>query len=340
MSQCLRIAVLGAGRIGRMHAEHIARRVSRAQVTTVVDLKPELAQSCAEACGIADFGVSVDHVLARSDVDAVAICTSSPTHTTIIEQAATAGKHIFCEKPIDLDLARIDHALSVVESKGVLFQVGFQKRFDNSYRRVRRAIDSGEIGEPHAAHLSSRDPAPPPIEFLRSSGGLFLDMMIHDFDMVCYLLGHDVASVYAAGSVRVDPAIGAINDVDTATVVIEYHNGTLVTIQNSRLCTFGYDQRVEVFGSKGSVRIDHAYPNTAVLSTSRGINRDVPYHFFLDRYKDAYIAELQAFVDAALDGKDSPLSGAEGRMPVVLGLAAQRSLTLGRPVRLKEISAA
>ena len=219
-----------------------------------------------------------------------------------------------------------------------MMQVGFQKRFDSSYRRLREAIDSGEVGQPHAAHLSSRDPAPPSIEFLRSSGGLFLDMMIHDFDMVCYLLGHDVESVFASGSVRVDPAIGEINDVDTAAVVIQYHNGTLVTIQNSRLCTFGYDQRVEVFGSEGSVRIGHAYPNTAVVSTQQGIKRDVPYHFFLDRYKGAYIAELQAFTDAVLDGNPSPLSGPEGRMPVVLGLAAQRSLSEGRPVKLTEIT--
>ena len=340
MSQRLRIAVLGAGRIGSMHAEHVARRVARAELVTVVDLKGELAQSCARSCGIDDYGESVADVLSRPDVEAVAICTSSPTHTDIIEQAASAGKHIFCEKPIDLNLSRIDRALEAVEKAGILLQVGFQKRFDSSYRRVRQAIDCGEIGQPHAAHLSSRDPAPPPIEFLRSSGGLFLDMMIHDFDMVCYLLGHEVASVYAAGSVRVDPAIGEINDVDTATVVVQYHNGTLVTIQNSRLCTFGYDQRVEVFGSRGSVRIGHAYPHTAVVSSKQGIWRDVPFHFFLDRYKDAYIAELQAFVDAVLDGSDSALSGMEGRMPVVLGLAAQRSLESGRPVPLTEITAA
>lgn len=340
MSHRLRIAVLGAGRIGHMHAEHIARRVKRAELVTVVDLKRDLARACAHACGLDDYGCSVENALARSDVEAVAICTSSPTHTAIIERAAAAGKHIFCEKPIDLDLDRIDRALKAVETAGVLLQVGFQKRFDSSYRRVRQAIDSGEIGKPHAAHLSSRDPAPPPIEFLRSSGGLFLDMMIHDFDMVCYLLGHEVESVYAAGSVRVDPAIGAINDVDTATVVVQYHNGTLVTIQNSRLCTFGYDQRVEVFGSEGSVRIGHAYPHTAVVSTHQGIRRDVPFHFFLDRYKDAYTAELQAFVDAILDGGASALSGAEGRMPVVLGLAAQRSLELGRPVKVAEVTSA
>ena len=340
MSNRLRIAVLGAGRIGRMHAEHIARRVTRAELVTVIDLEEDLAASSAYACGIKDYGTSVDDALMRSDVEAVAICTSSPTHTAIIKQAAAAGKHIFCEKPIDLDLIQIDHALEAVDKAGVLMQVGFQKRFDHSYQRVRQAIDSDEIGEPHAAHFSSRDPAPPPIEFLRTSGGLFLDMMIHDFDMVGFLLGHDVKSVFAAGSVRVDPAIGKINDIDTATVVIQYHNGTLVTIQNSRLCTFGYDQRVEVFGSTGSVRIGHAYPNTAVVSSQRGIRRDVPYHFFLDRYKNAYIAELQAFVDAVLDGTASPLSGEEGRMPVVLGLAAQRSLELGRPVELAEVTSA
>ena len=334
----LRIAVLGCGRIGSMHAEHIANRVPNAELATVVDLKLDLARACADVCGIDDYGESVDEVLNRKDVDAVAICTSSTTHTDIIIRAARAGKHIFCEKPIDLTLERIDAALAAVHESGVLLQVGFQKRFDPSYRRVRRAIDSGEIGTPHMVHIASRDPAPPPIEFLRTSGGLFLDMTIHDFDMSCFLMGHNAQSVYATAAVRVDPDIGTIGDVDTAVVIIRYEDETLLTIENSRLSPFGYDQRVEVCGSKGSIRVGHAYPTSTVVSTARGIRRDVPHHFFLDRYKDAYIEEIRAFSDAVLNGKPSPLSGEEGRMPVVLGLAAKRSLESGCPVLISEVS--
>ena len=340
MSPSLRIAVLGTGRIGRMHAEHIAFRVPNALLVAVVDLKVDLAHECAVACGIDDYGTSVDAILSRQDVDAVAICTASTTHTDIIIAAAAAGKHIFCEKPIDLTLNRIDSALKAVKDAGVMLQVGFQKRFDPSYRRVRRAIDSGEIGTPHSVHIASRDPAPPPIEFLRTSGGLFLDMTIHDFDMSCYLMGHDVDTVYAAAAVRVDPAIGEIGDVDTATVVLQYHDGTLLTIENSRLSAFGYDQRVEVFGSKGSIRVDHAYPNATILATRDGVRRDVPYHFFLDRYKDAYIEEMRAFTDAVLAGASSPLSGEEARMPVVIGLAAKQSLHTGRPVIIRDMEGA
>ena len=338
MKERLRVAVLGAGRIGKMHAEHIVHHVPRARLVSVVDLQEDLAQACALACGIDDYGTSVSSILDRSDVDAVAICTSSTTHTEIIEAAAGAGKHIFCEKPIDLTLERIDSALEAVESAGVLFQVGFQKRFDPSYQRIRRAIDDGEIGTPYSVHIASRDPAPPPIEFLRTSGGLFLDMTIHDFDMSCFLMGHDVITVYAAAAVRVDPAIGAIGDVDTATIVLQYGDGTLLTIENGRSSAFGYDQRVEVFGSKGSIRVDNAYPTTATLSTEESVRRDVPYHFFLDRYKGAYIEELRAFSEAVLDGKPSPLSGKEARMPVVIGLAAKLSLKAGRPVEIAEIA--
>ncbi len=337
MTKPLRIAVLGTGRIGRMHAEHIAFRVREAALVAAVDLKLDLARECAEACGIDHYGTSVDDVLAREDVDAVAICTASTTHTDIIQAAAGAGKHIFCEKPIDLTLARIDRALKVVKDAGVLLQVGFQKRFDLDYRRVRQAIDTGEIGTPHSIHIASRDPAPPPIEFLRTSGGLFLDMTIHDFDMSCYLMGHSVDTVYAAAAVRVDPAIGEIGDVDTATVVLQYKDGTLLTIENSRLSAFGYDQRVEVFGSKGSIRVDHHYPDATILATKDGVRRDVPYHFFLERYKNAYIEELRAFTNAVLAGGPSPLSGEEARMPVVIGLAAKRSLETGQPVKISDI---
>ncbi len=331
----LRVALIGAGRIGWMHAEHLAHRVPKAELTAVVDLDEAAARACGQAYR-ARWQTRYEEALQDPGVDAVAICTSSTTHTEIIEAAAVAGKHIFCEKPIDLTLARIDRALRAVQAGGVLLQVGFQRRFDSGFQRVRHAIETGEIGDPHSVHIISRDPAPPALAFLRTSGGLFLDMSIHDFDMTHFLLCQPIRRVFATGAVRVDPAIGEIGDVDTATVVLQCADGTIVTIENSRRATFGYDQRLEVFGSKGSIRVENVYPNTAEVLGKGGMHRDNPHHFFIERYRDAYVAELCAFTEAVLSGSDSPLSGEDARVSVELGLAAQRSLQTGLPVDLEQ----
>ena len=332
-SKALNIALIGAGRIGRMHAEHLAHRVPGATLAAVVDLSESAARTCGEAYR-ARWHTRCEPVFEDPAIDAVAICTSSTTHTELIEASAAAGKHIFCEKPIDLSLARIDRALRAVSTAGVMLQVGFQRRFDAGFQRIRRAIASGEIGEPHSVHIMSRDPAPPALEFLKSSGGLFLDMTIHDFDMTHFLLPRPIRRVYATGAVRVDPAIGEIGDIDTATVVLQCTDGTIVTIENSRKATFGYDQRLEVFGSKGSIRVENVYPNTAVVLDRGGMRRDNPHHFFLERYRDAYVAELCAFTEAVLHGDASPLSGEDARVSVEIALAAKRSLQTGLPVEL------
>lgn len=337
MGERLRVGLIGTGRIGRMHADHLAYQVPEACLVAVADLNREAAEACARACGITDVTEDYCDILARSDVDAVAICTSSPTHTRLIIDSAAAGKHIFCEKPIDIVLQRIDRAIDAAESAGVVLQIGFQRRFDPSFRRIREAVLSREIGEPHLLHLVSRDPAPPPVAFLKSSGGLFLDMMIHDFDMVGFLLDSTVETVYSEATVRIDPAIGEVGDVDTAVVVLRFGCGAIGTIDNSRKATYGYDQRAEVFGSKGSIQMQNAYPNTTTVSTAVHVRRDKPYHFFLERYREAFIQELRAFARAVLDGLPSPVSGADARKPVVIGLAAQRSHEEGRPVSLAEI---
>lgn len=337
MPEKLRIGLIGAGRIGRMHAEHIAFRVPEAELAIVADVHRTSAEACAKACGVSAVTDDYRMLLERPEVDAVAICSPSPTHMEIIEAAARAGKHIFCEKPLDLDLHRIDRAVAAVESGGVLLQVGFNRRFDPSFQRLREAVLEGEIGEPHLLHLVSRDPIPPPIEFLRFSGGLFLDMTIHDFDMACFLLGPAIESVYATARVLVDPAIGEAGDVDTAVVVLHYASGAIGTIDNSRRATYGYDQRAEIFGSKGSIRMHNAYPNTAWISSADNVRRDPPHHFFLERYREAYVQELRAFASAVLEDGPSPMSGREARMPVVIGLAAQRSSKENRPVRLDEV---
>jgi myo-inositol 2-dehydrogenase/D-chiro-inositol 1-dehydrogenase len=337
MSKKLNIALIGAGRIGRVHAAHLALRIPRARLSMVADVDRAAAQACARQYGIPVAVEAYQDVLDSPDVEAVVVCSATDTHTAIIEAAAAAGKHLFCEKPIDVALERIDRALAAVERAGILFQVGFNRRFDANYRRVRDAVAGGEIGTPHLLHIVSRDPAPPPLAYVKASGGIFLDMTIHDFDMARFLVGSEVETVYTAAGVRVDPAIGEAGDLDTAVVVLHFENGVIGTIDNSRQAVYGYDQRVEVFGSGGSIRIDNNHPNTAVVSTAQHVRRDLPLHFFMDRYVESYVAEMQAFVDAVLNDTPVPVTGRDGRAPVVMGLAARRSYDEKRPVRLDEV---
>jgi myo-inositol 2-dehydrogenase/D-chiro-inositol 1-dehydrogenase len=337
MDKPLNIGVIGAGRIGSLHAHNLAFRIPQAHVAMIADINELAARQVAERCRIPSVVSDYHAILENRAVQAVLICSATPTHATIIAEAAQAGKHIFCEKPIDLTLAKIDRALAAVAHAGVQLQVGFNRRFDANFARVRHAIANGEIGEPHLLHIISRDPAPPPLEYVRVSGGIFLDMTIHDFDMARFLAGDDVAEVYVAAAVRVDPAIGEAGDLDTALIVLKFHNGLIGTIDNSRKAVYGYDQRVEVLGSKGSIRTDNLYPNSAVISDGTSIHRDKPLYFFLERYHESFVNELTAFVDAVLHDKPVPVTGADGRAPVVMGLAARKSYDENRPVKLSEI---
>ncbi|MBM3879592.1 MAG: inositol 2-dehydrogenase [Verrucomicrobia bacterium] len=333
----LNVGIVGAGRIGRLHAENLCRRLPQARLRMIGDLVESAARDCARRLELPDWTTDYRQLVEHPDVQAVLICSSTDTHTEIIEAAAAAGKHIFCEKPIDADLGRIDRALAAVDRAGVLMQVGFNRRFDANFQRVRQAVTSGEIGTPHQVRIASRDPGPPPLDYIRKSGGLFLDMTIHDFDMARFLVGAEVEEVYATGGVRVDPAIGEAGDLDTALVVLKFANGVTGTIENCRQAVYGYDQRVEVFGSGGSILADNCYPNNALIQGQATIYRDRPLHFFLERYAESFVAELQAFFEAILEERPSPLSGAEGRLPVVMAHAARRSWAENRPVRLAEI---
>jgi myo-inositol 2-dehydrogenase / D-chiro-inositol 1-dehydrogenase len=333
----LNIGLIGAGRIGQLHAEHLVQRIPRARLLMVADVVEDAARQCAAQLHIPAATRDYQAVLANPDIQAVVICSSTDTHAEIIAAAAQAGKHIFCEKPIALDLAVIDQALAVVDRAGVKLQIGFNRRFDANFRRVREAVVRGEIGQPHRLHIISRDPAPPPLAYVKVSGGIFLDMTIHDFDMARYLIGSEVEEVYTTAGVMVDPAIGEAGDLDTALVVLRFANGVIGSIDNSRRAVYGYDQRVEVFGSGGSISTANNYPNTATLSDAQSVHRDLPLNFFIERYIESYVSEMNRFVAAVLDDVPVPVTGQDGRAPVVMGLAARRSYDEHRPVKLSEI---
>lgn len=333
----LQLALIGAGRIGRIHGRNAAFHVPEARLVAIADVNREAAEALAAELEVGDVVEDYRDLLARQDVDAVLVCSATDTHAEISQQAAAAGKHIFCEKPIDFDLGRIDAVLEAVERAGVKFQVGFNRRFDPTFRRVREMVAEGKVGRPEILRITSRDPAPPPLDYIRASGGIFFDMTIHDFDMARFLIGSEVEEVFAQGGVMVDPAIGQAGDLDTAVVLLRFANGVLGTIDNSRRAVYGYDQRVEVFGSQGMVAAENETPDRHVFADGQGVHRALPLYFFLERYAQAYLDELKAFVRCVLDDTPPPVTGADGRAPVVLAMAATRSVREGRPVLVRDL---
>ena len=337
MSDILNIGIIGAGRIGKVHAATLAYRIPGARVLAIADIDLAAAQQTAGQFCIPEAVADPAVVLENKDIDAVLISASTDTHARLTIEAAQAGKHIFCEKPIAHDLYEIDAALAAVAKAGVKLQIGFNRRFDANFARVRQAIVAGEIGTPALLHIISRDPSPPPVSYVKVSGGMFLDMTIHDFDMARFLVGAEVEEIYTQAAVTVDPAIGAAGDVDTAVIMLKYANGVIGTIDNCRRASYGYDQRVEVLGSKGAIATTNNYPNAATVSDGVSVRRDLPLNFFMDRYTESFANEIAAFVDAVLNGKPTPVTGHDGRVPVVMGLAAGKSYRDGRPVKLSEI---
>ncbi len=337
-NESIAIGVIGAGRIGRLHAENLALRVPGARLAAVADIDLEAASEVGARFGIPLVSGDYRAMLEDPGVEAVAICSSTDTHSQIITEAAQAGKHIFCEKPIDFDLGRIDRALQAVEQAGVTLMVGFNRRFDPNFSKVREMVAEGRIGQPHILRITSRDPEPPPIEYVRVSGGIFLDMTIHDFDMARFLMGSEVTEIYVAGAVLVDPRIGEEGDIDTAVITLRFENGAIGTIDNSRQAVYGYDQRVEVFGSEGMVRVGNNTPDRHEYSNTQGVHSSLPLYFFLERYTESYAVELRQFIESLVEGRPPPVGGMDGRIPVVMGLAAQRSYQEGRPVRLAEVA--
>ncbi|HEY1493789.1 MAG TPA: inositol 2-dehydrogenase [Candidatus Solibacter sp.] len=334
----LNVGIIGAGRIGKVHAETLAFRLPEARTLAIADVNREAAQAVAARCGIPIVSGSSDEILAHREIEAVLICSSTNTHADLIVEAAQAGKHIFCEKPIAHSVAEIDRALAAVVRAGVKLQIGFNRRFDANFARVRQAVASGEIGVPRLMHIISRDPAPPPIAYVRVSGGMFLDMTIHDFDMARFLIGDEVEEIYTAGGVMVDPEIGAAGDLDTAVIVLRFRNGVIGTIDNSRQAAYGYDQRVEILGSKGSIATGNNYPNQAVVSTAQEVRKDLPLNFFMERYTESFANEIRAFVDAIREDRPTPVAGIDGLVAVQMGIAARRSYDERRAVRMDELA--
>jgi myo-inositol 2-dehydrogenase/D-chiro-inositol 1-dehydrogenase len=330
----VRFGLLGAGRIGKVHARAITANPD-ARLVAVADAMAPAAAALAEAYG-AEVR-SIEAIMAAGDVDAVAICTPTDMHADLIEQAARAGKAIFCEKPIDLDVARVQRCLAVVAETGATLMVGFNRRFDPHFRAARAAIDAGQIGKVEMVTIVSRDPGAPPVEYIRRSGGIFRDMTIHDFDMARWLLGEEPVVVAAFGSVLTDSEIGKAGDFDSVNVLLETYSGKQCVITNSRRATYGYDQRIEVLGSEGMVAAENQREVSIELASGAGFTRPPLLDFFMTRYTAAYAAEIETLVSGLRDGTPIAPSGEDGLRALALAEAAVRSVAEGRKVKVSEV---
>lgn len=330
----MRFALLGAGRIGQVHADALSGAAG-AELTAVADSSAEAAQAIQERHGAEVL--SIEEIAASGDVDAVLICTPTDTHADLIELFAHAGKAVFCEKPVDLEIDRVRACLKTVEDAGAFLMIGFQRRFDPDFNALKSAIDSGKIGNVEMIALTSRDPAPPPISYIERSGGIFRDMAIHDFDVARWLLEEEIETVQAAASNLVDPEIGAAGDADSASVLMTTASGKHCSISCSRRAVYGYDQRIEVHGSKGAISAMNHAEARIELAGPEGCARPPNKHFFIMRYMDAYRAEIEAFAASLTGGRPPPVTGEDGLRALALALAAMRSVDEGRAVKVDEI---
>ena len=334
----VKVGIIGAGRIGRVHINSITTRVPNAKIKTVAD--PFLSEETADwakSMGVEKTTKDYKEIINDPEIDAVLICSSTDTHSPISIEAIKAGKHVFCEKPIDHDVDKIMEVIKALEGTGLKYQVGFNRRFDHNFQSLQETVAQGKIGTPQIIKITSRDPEPPSIDYVKVSGGMFLDMTIHDFDMARFLAGCDAEEVYVQSANLVDPAIGEAGDVDTAVITLKMENGAIAVIDNCRKAVYGYDQRAEVFGSEGMAAISNDSQSTTVISNAQGVTGEKPMFFFLERYMDAYGKEITAFIDAIEKGKDTPLNVYDGLKPVLMGLAAKKSSQEHRPVKISEI---
>ncbi len=333
----IKIAVAGLGRIGKIHLNNLCRNFSEIEVVAVMDLMDN-SKETADEYNIPLFLKDYDSLLSIPELDAVVICSPTDTHADYVVKAARKGKHIFCEKPLDLSLEKVKEVLTIVEESKVKLMLGFNRRFDPEFRKIRELVINGTIGDPQILKITSRDPGPPPISYIKVSGGIFLDMTIHDFDMARYISGKEVREVFAAGAVKVDKAIGEAGDIDTAVITLVFEDNTMAVIDNSRKAAYGYDQRLEVFGSKGMALADNNFPNSHKLYSEKGVSGDLPLHFFLERYQESYNNEMHDFINALNTGGEMPVGGIDGLMSIMIGLAARKSVEENRPVKITEVN--
>ncbi len=335
----LNIGIIGAGRIGKVHLESISYHVKNATVTAMADpFMNEETEKLIRSYGVSKVTKDYKDILNDKDIDAVLVCSSTDTHAAISIEAINAGKHVFCEKPVDHSIEKIQAVADALkEHPEIKFQVGFNRRFDHNFAAIRKAYDDGKIGEAHILKITSRDPEPPNPAYIKVSGGIFLDMTIHDFDMACFLTDSDVEELYVNSAVLVDPAIGEQGDVDTAIITMKMANGALAVIDNSRKAAYGYDQRAELFGSKGMVATSNDTVSSAVISNADGVTGEKPLFFFLERYMGSFSEEMRQFTEAVINDTEVPVGIHAGLQSVKIGLAARKSVEEHRPVKIYEI---
>lgn len=335
----LKIGIIGAGRIGKVHLESISYHVKNATVTAMADpFMNEKTEKLIRSYGVSKVTKDYKDILNDKDIDAVLVCSSTDTHAAISIEAINAGKHVFCEKPVDHSIEKIQAVADALkEHPDIKFQVGFNRRFDHNFAAIRKAYDDGKIGEAHILKITSRDPEPPNPAYIKVSGGIFLDMTIHDFDMACFLTDSDVEELYVNSAVLVDPAIGEQGDVDTAIITMKMANGALAVIDNSRKAAYGYDQRAELFGSKGMVATSNDTVSSAVISNADGVTGEKPLFFFLERYMGSFSEEMRQFTEAVINDTEVPVGIHAGLQSVKIGLAARKSVEEHRPVKISEI---
>lgn len=335
----LNIGIIGAGRIGKVHLESISYHVKNATVTAMADpFMNEETEKLIRSYGVSKVTKDYKDILNDKDIDAVLVCSSTDTHAAISIEAINAGKHVFCEKPVDHSIEKIQAVADALkEHPDIKFQVGFNRRFDHNFAAIRKAYDDGKIGEAHILKITSRDPEPPNPAYIKVSGGIFLDMTIHDFDMACFLTDSDVEELYVNSAVLVDPAIGEQGDVDTAIITMKMANGALAVIDNSRKAAYGYDQRAELFGSKGMVATSNDTVFSAVISNADGVTGEKPLFFFLERYMGSFSEEMRQFTEAVINDTEVPVGIHAGLQSVKIGLAARKSVEEHRPVKISEI---
>lgn len=326
------IGVIGAGRIGKLHTGNVVKHLPQLQIKTIAD--PQIDTAWAQSKGIPHITTDVNEIMNDDEIKAVLICSPSPLHAPHIISAARANKHIFCEKPISTDIKQIRVALEEVEKAGVKLQVGFNRRFDPNFAKIKTMVNNNNIGTPQLLRITSRDPKIPPADFLKTSGGMFIDMTIHDFDMARFLMNSEIDEVYASANVLINPIFSECDDIDTAIINLKFKNGTLGVIDNSRQAVYGYDQRIEVFGSHGAVHADNNKPTNTTLSTNDGIISEKPLYYFLERYEESFVAELAAFHHCIITDEAPVVSGDDGLRSVIISMAAEQSRRENRPIKI------